>query len=161
MAPSSKLVVGDPAPHFVMPSAEGGEVSLSQLKGKWVVLYFYPRDNTPGCTTEAMEFTELLPEFDRHDAVVLGVSRDSPASHRKFSEKRGLGVGLLSDEETTVMQSYGAWQMKKQCGKECMGTVRSTVLIDPRGKIAHVWPKVTRAAGHAGQVLDTLKAQAG
>ena len=108
-----------------------------------------------------MEFTELLPEFDRHNAVVLGVSRDSPASHRKFSEKRGLGVGLLSDEETTVMQSYGAWQMKKQCGKECMGTVRSTVLIDPRGKIAHVWPKVTRAAGHAGQVLDTLKAQAG
>lgn len=161
MAASNKLIAGDPAPPFLLPSADGTDMGLSQWKGKWVVLYFYPKDNTPGCTTEAMEFTELLPQFERHNAVVLGVSKDSPASHRKFSEKRGLGIHLLSDEETEVMQSYGAWQMKKQCGRECMGTVRSTVLIDPQGKIAQVWPKVTRAAGHARQVFEALKGHTG
>ncbi len=159
MAVSSKLTVGDTAPDFILPDADGKEVSLSQMSGQWVVLYFYPKDSTSGCTTEAIEFTELAPEFEKLGAVVLGVSKDSVASHRKFIDKKGLGVGLLSDENSTVLDLYGAWQMKKQCGKECMGTVRSTVLIDPQGKVAEVWPKVTKAAGHAAKVLEAFKAR--
>lgn len=157
MAVTHKLNVGEFAPDFTLPAGSGREIRLSDLKGKWVVLYFYPKDSTPGCTTEALEFTQLLPEFKSLNAVVLGVSKDSTASHRKFIEKQALTVELLSDVDTAVMESYGAWQMKKQCGKECMGTVRSTVLIDPEGKVAQVWPKVTKAAGHAEQVLAALR----
>lgn len=157
MADKELLKVGDVAPVFSLASASGGAVSLSGLEGKWVVLYFYPKDNTSGCTTEALEFTELRGEFEKLGAVVFGVSKDSVASHKKFIDKKALGIELLSDEEGKALESYGAWQLKKQCGKECMGIVRSTYLIDPSGKVAGSWPKVTKAAGHAAKVLEELK----
>lgn len=149
--------VGQTAPGFVLPFAEGQELSLEDLRGKWVVLYFYPKDNTSGCTTEALEFTNLLPEFEKLGAEVLGLSKDSLASHQKFAAKHGLGVKLLADPEREVLETYGAWQLKKTCGKECMGTVRSTVLIDPEGVVRQAWPKVGKAAGHADKVLQALR----
>ncbi|NPA86606.1 MAG: peroxiredoxin [Candidatus Diapherotrites archaeon] len=128
------------------------EICLKDLRGKWVVLYFYPKDNTSGCTIEAKEFTELLPEFEKLGAVVIGVSKDSIESHRKFREKHGLRVTLLSDPETKVIRAYGAWG-KKFRGE---GTIRSTFIIDPQGRI--VWEKRNvRARGHAAKVLETLK----
>ena len=158
MNPENVPVVGQPAPDFTLPDARGGEVSLQDLQGSWVVLYFYPRDNTSGCTTEALEFTELLPEFTAMGAKVLGVSKDSAASHQKFIDKHNLGVQLLSDPGLKALQSYGAWQMKKMYGKESMGTVRSTVLIDPEGIVRQTWPKVAKSAGHAQKVLQSLQA---
>ena len=148
---------GSPAPDFRLVDAEGGSVALQELRGQWVVLYFYPKDNTSGCTTEALEFTTLLPEFEALGAAVLGVSRDSAASHRKFTDKHQLGVRLLADPGLEALQSYGAWQLKKTCGKECMGTVRSTLLIDSQGVVRKTWPKVAKAAGHAEAVLQALK----
>lgn len=150
-------MVGQPAPDFTLPDATGGEVSLKDLRGFWVVLYFYPKDNTSGCTTEALEFTELLPEFTPLGAKVLGVSKDSVTSHQKFVDKHDLGVQLLADPELKALQSYGAWQMKKMYGKESMGTVRSTVLIDPGGVVRQTWPKVAKSAGHARKVLEALR----
>ncbi len=154
-------LVGEQAPDFQLPAADGREIRLAGLRGKWVVLYFYPKDNTSGCTTEALEFTALLPEFKALGAEVLGVSKDSLASHQKFIAKHDLGVPLLADPERIVLESYGAWQLKKMCGKESMGTVRGTVIIDPEGIVRHAWPKVAKAAGHAQKVLDTLRELAG
>ncbi len=128
------------------------EICLEELRGRWVVLYFYPRDNTPGCTTEAKEFTELLPDFEKLGAVVIGVSKDSVESHRKFREKHGLRIILLSDPEAKVIKAYGAWG-KKFRGE---GTIRSTFIIDPEGNI--VWEKRNvRARGHAAKVLEVLR----
>lgn len=152
----AKLEIGSNAPAFALPDQDGNEVSLVDLEGQWVVLYFYPRDDTPGCTTEACEFTDGLDGFRGLDAVVLGCSPDSPEKHRKFIAKYDLGVRLLSDPEHEVMETYGAWGEKKMYGRTSMGVIRSTVLIDPEGKVAHHWGKV-RAAGHAAKVREKLE----
>ena len=149
------LEVGAKAPEFCLPNQDENEVCLRDLKGKWVVLYFYPKDNTPGCTTEACDFTANLPAFEDLDAVVLGVSPDSPKKHRNFIEKKELGITLLSDEEKKVLEEYGVWQLKKMCGREYMGVVRTTYIIDPDGKIAEVWKNV-RVKGHVDKVRERL-----
>ena len=150
------IEVGQKAPEFCLPNQDEVEICLKDLKGKWVVLYFYPKDNTPGCTTEAKEFTEALKEFEELDAVVLGVSPQDCASHRKFIEKHSLGVTLLCDTDHQVLKAYGAWGKKKLYGKEYEGVIRTTVLIDPEGNIAAIWPKV-RVKGHVEKVKEKLQ----
>ena len=150
-----ELKVGDLAPNFCLPDKDNKEVCLKDFKGKFTIVYFYPADNTPGCTTEAIGFTDILPEFQKLDATVIGVSPDSPASHAKFIEKKNLKVILLSDEEKEVLKKYGAWGPKKFRGKSYIGVIRSTFLIDPEGKIAHIWPKVS-VNGHAEEVKTKL-----
>ncbi len=146
---------GTPAPAFTLPDQDGREVSLEDFHGRWLVLYFYPKDNTGGCTLEASEFSGLRKDFERAGASVAGVSRDTPASHRRFIDSRGLSITLLSDPERIVHQAYGAWRPKKLYGRETMGAARSTFLVDPRGLIVQVWPSV-KAPGHAAEVLDRL-----
>ena len=136
------IEVGTKAPEFCLPNQDDIEICLRDLKGKWIVLYFYPKDNTSGCTKEACDFTEAMPEFEGLDAVILGVSADSTKRHRGFIEKQNLGITLLSDESTEMMDSYGVWQLKKNYGREYMGIVRSTCIIDPEGRIAAVWNNV-------------------
>jgi len=148
--------VGDIAPDFCLPMATGEEFCLKEYKKGWLVLYFYPKDNTSGCTREAVDFTAHLPDFHRLGAEVVGISRDSPASHEKFAAKHGLGVTLLSDQDHKVTEAYGAWALKKMYGKESYGVIRSTFLIDPEGKIAHIWRKVM-VDGHADAVLKRLQ----
>ena len=150
------LEIGQSAPEFCIPNQDDVEICLRDLKGKWIVLYFYPKDNTPGCTTEACDFTDAMPNFEELDAIILGVSPDSPTKHRNFIEKKDIGFTLLSDEEKTTCEAYGVWQLKKFMGKEYMGVVRSTFLIDPDGKIAKIWDKV-KVKGHAFDVQETLK----
>jgi thioredoxin-dependent peroxiredoxin len=151
----SKLAVGKKAPAFTLQDEDGKKVKLADLAGQWVVLYFYPKDDTPGCTVEACEFTSGLSAFGKLDATVLGCSRDSPESHRKFIAKYKLKVKLLSDPEHEVMEKYGAWGEKENYGKKFMGVIRSTVLIDPAGQVAYHWATV-KAAGHAGKVAEKL-----
>ena len=129
--------IGDAAPQFCLPGTEGQEVCLDDFKGKWLVLYFYPKDNTSGCTREAVDFTLALPTLNSLGAEVLGISRDPPASHKKFAEKHDLRIKLASDADHKVTEAYGAWALKKMYGKESYGVVRSTFLIDPQGKVAH------------------------
>ncbi len=136
------LEVGTKAPDFTLPDKDGQSVSLSDFAGKKVVLYFYPKDNTPGCTRQACAFAGAYEAFRALDAVVIGVSKDSAASHRKFAEKYNLPFLLLSDPELTVLQAYGVWQEKKLYGKVSMGVVRTTYLIDESGVIEKVMPKV-------------------
>nr|VFJ75961.1 MAG: peroxiredoxin Q/BCP [Candidatus Kentron sp. FW] len=149
------IQVGEKAPHFTLPDEKQQQVSLDDLLGKWVVLYFYPRDNTPGCTTQACEFTDSLAQFTELDAVILGCSPDSADRHQKFIAKRQLKIKLLSDENHQVMERYGAWGEKSMFGRKSEGVIRSTVLIDPEGNVAHHWRKV-RAAGHANSVHKKL-----
>ncbi|TFG15734.1 MAG: thioredoxin-dependent thiol peroxidase [Promethearchaeota archaeon] len=149
------LKVGDIAPNFCLIDKDNKKVCLKDFKGKSIILYFYPKDNTPGCTTEAIGFTNILPDFQKLDAVVIGVSPDSPESHAKFAEKKNLKVILLSDEDKKVLKQYGAWGKNKFRGKEYIGVIRSTYLIEPEGKIAHIWPKVS-VKGHAEDVKNTL-----
>jgi len=149
------LNVGDTVPDFCLPNQDEEEICFRDIKGKWIVLYFYPKDNTPGCTTEALEFTEALPDFEGLNALVLGVSPDSPKKHRNFIEKKGLKITLLADEEKEVCQLFGVWQLKKNYGREYMGVVRSTFIIDPDGKIAAKWEKV-RVKGHVEAVKEKL-----
>ncbi|HEX7506673.1 MAG TPA: peroxiredoxin [Polyangia bacterium] len=151
----TKIDVGKKAPAFLLQDDSGTKVSLSSLAGQWVVLYFYPKNDTPGCTVEACEFTSGLPKFDKLDAAVFGCSRDTPESHRKFIAKYKLKIKLLSDPDHEVMEKYGAWGEKNNYGKKTMGVIRSTVLIDPAGKVAHHWATV-KAAGHAEQVREKL-----
>jgi thioredoxin-dependent peroxiredoxin len=146
---------GAKAPAFSLESAEGDKVSLADFKGQKVVLYFYPKDDTPGCTLEAQAFRDALPRFKRKKAVVLGVSRDSTASHCRFRDKYGLNFPLLSDPVGKVIQAYGAWGEKNMYGKKSMGIIRTTVVIDADGKVARIFPKV-KVTGHAEAVLDTL-----
>jgi peroxiredoxin Q/BCP len=150
------LKEGQKAPAFSVHDQDGHGVKLADLKGKWVVLYFYPRDNTPGCTVEAIDFTNLKKEFDKLGAVILGGSKDSAKSHCKFIEKQNLSITLLVDEDHALQEKYGVWRPKKFMGREFMGTVRSTFLIDPAGKIARIWDPV-KAKGHAQIVLSTLQ----
>ena len=149
-------LVGKKAPAFKLPSSEGGDVSLAELGGKWVVLYFYPRDNTPGCTVEAEGFRDAMPALAKLGAVVLGVSKDSTASHCKFRDKYKLNFPLLTDADGKVMEKYGAWGEKVMYGKKMEGIIRSTVLIGPDGKVVHHWPKVS-AKGHAEAVVAELQ----
>ncbi len=148
--------VGAPAPPFTLPDQDETPVSLADLRGSWVVLYFYPKDDTPGCTTEACELSAVVPELAELDALVLGCSPDPPARHRAFVARHGLRVRLLSDPERTVMKRYGAWGTKLMYGRATEGVIRSTVLVDPDGTVAHHWPKV-KAAGHAAAVRDRLR----
>jgi thioredoxin-dependent peroxiredoxin len=149
------LEVGKRAPSFKLESSDGGSVSLSDFKGKNVVLYFYPKDNTPGCTLEAQDFQKALPKLKKLNAVVLGVSRDSIASHCKFRDKFGLGFPLLSDPDSKVLEAYGAWGEKVLYGKKSIGIIRTTVVIDESGKVKQVFPKV-KVKGHIDAVLEAL-----
>ncbi len=150
------IEVGQKAPEFCLPNSDEVEICLKDLRGKWVVLYFYPKDNTPGCTTEALDFTAHLEEFEKLGAIVIGISPDSCASHKRFIEKKELKVTLLCDTEKEVLKAYGAWGKKKMYGKEYEGVIRTTYLIDPEGNVAAVWPKV-RVKGHIEAVLAKLK----
>jgi peroxiredoxin Q/BCP len=155
MAERTVVDTGKKAPVFTLPDQNDSEVALKDLIGKWVVLYFYPRDDTPGCTTEACEFTDNLRQFTSLNATILGVSPDTPTKHQKFIEKYNLKLTLLSDTDKKVMTRYGAFGTKKMYGKEVQGVIRSTYLIDPKGKVAHVWPNV-KAKGHAEKVREKL-----
>jgi len=148
--------IDEKAPEFCLPNQDDVEICSRDLKGKWVVLYFYPRDNTPGCTTEACEFTEAAPDFSDLDAIILGVSADSTRKHRNFIEKKDLGITLLSDESTQMMQEYGVWQLKKNYGKEYMGIVRTTFIINPEGVVKAVFEKV-RVKEHVAKVKAELE----
>ncbi len=150
------LEVGMKAPEFCLPTQDETELCLRDLSGKWIVLYFYPKDNTPGCSTEACEFTEALPSFEELDAVILGVSPDSPKKHRNFIEKKDLKITLLADENKEVCNLYGVWQLKKNYGREYMGVVRSTFIINPDGEVAAIWAKV-RVKGHVEAVKQKLQ----
>ena len=149
--------VGDEAPDFTLPRDGGGEVSLSGLRPKTVVLYFYPRDDTSGCTKEAIAFSGLAGDFEAANAVVIGISKDSVASHDKFVAKHGLGVVLASDEGGDVCERYEVWKEKSMYGKTYMGIARTTVLIDRDGVVRQVWPKV-KVPGHAEAVLGAVRA---
>ncbi|HEY5933524.1 MAG TPA: peroxiredoxin [Kofleriaceae bacterium] len=151
------LEVGKKAPAYNLESSEGGKVKLADLAGKPVVLYFYPRDNTPGCTVEAQDFQASLAAFSKLGAVVLGVSKDTIASHCKFRDKFGLKFPLLTDADGKTMESYGAWGDKVLYGKKSKGIIRSTVLIGKDGKVVKHWPKVS-VKGHVAEVLEAVKA---
>lgn len=153
------LKEGSKAPAFKLASHHGGKVASSDLKGKWVVLYFYPRDKTPGCTTEAKDFRDAIANFEELGAIVLGVSKDTIVSHEKFAQKHELPFALLSDPEGSMLEKYGAWGEKKLYGKTSMGIIRTTVLIDPEGRVKQVFSKV-RVAGHVQKVLEALRVAA-
>jgi peroxiredoxin Q/BCP len=153
---SDWLEVGSKAPAFTLPNAEGKKVKLSDFKGSAVVLYFYPKDDTPGCTKEACAFRDRSAELKKLGAVVVGISSDSTASHAKFADKYSLNFPLLADESHEVSEKYGAWREKNMYGKKSMGIQRSTYLIDAQGKIAKVWKKVS-VDGHDAEVLEALQ----
>jgi len=149
---------GEAAPDFSLKDAEGNTVTLGDLKGHYAVVYFYPKDDTSGCTKEAVDFSGLKPEFDKLKARIFGISPDGIKAHAKFRDKYGLAVTLLADEEKTAIQAYGVWAEKKMYGKTYMGVERSTFLIGPDGKIVKAWRGV-KVPGHAEAVLDALKKQ--
>ena len=149
------LEVGTQAPDFTLPDQNGNRHSLSDYRGKKIILYFYPKDNTPGCTKQACGFAERYPQFIEKGAVVLGISKDSVASHKKFEEKYGLPFTLLADPELAAIQAYDVWQEKKNYGKTYMGVVRTTYLIDENGKIVKAFDKV-KAADNPEQMLGEL-----
>jgi len=158
------IKVGDKAPAFTLKNQDGMDVSLDNLTGKWIVLYFYPKDNTSGCTKEAVDFTALQKDFETAEAVILGISPDSIERHLGFIEKNALGISLLSDPEREILRLYGAWGEKKNYGKVTEGVIRSTFIISPAGTIAALWQnvrvRVKRKSGevrHAEVVLQTLR----
>ena len=148
---------GMPAPDFTLPSDDRGDVSLSSLRGRKVVLYFYPKDDTSGCTVQACDLRDALPRFEGVDAVILGVSPDSVESHARFRKKHGLNFTLLADEDHAVADAYGVWQEKSMYGRKYMGIERSTFLVDEKGVVSEVWRKV-KAKGHAQLVAEALSA---
>ena len=152
----STLAVGKKAPNFSLKNQDDQTVKLADLAGRWTVLYFYPKDDTPGCTIEACDFTDGLKDFENLEASVYGCSPDSTERHRKFIAKYKLKVSLLSDPEHQTIEKYGAWGEKNLYGKISMGVIRSTVIIDPQGRVAFHWPKVS-AKGHAEAVREKLK----
>lgn len=151
------LTVGAPAPEFNLPVEPGGSVTLSALRGRPVVLYFYPKDNTPGCTTEACDFRDRQSRLEASGAAVFGVSRDSVKSHAGFRAKYALTFPLIVDADASLHQAYGAWGEKVLYGKRSIGPIRSTVLIDAAGKVARIWPKVS-VKGHAEEVAAAVEA---
>ena len=148
---------GQPAPDFTLPRDGGGEVRLGDFRGRKVVLYFYPKDDTPGCTTEALGFSAQRAAFDAADTVVLGISKDSVKSHDRFRDKHGLGIVLLSDENGAVCEQFGTWVEKSRYGRTYMGIDRSTFLIGPDGRLARVWRNV-KVPGHVEEVLAAARA---
>jgi peroxiredoxin Q/BCP len=152
---AKELKPGDPAPPFDLPTAGGGRIDLASLKGKRVVLYFYPKDDTPGCTTEALNFTEKAKQFSAKKTIVVGVSRDSVAKHEKFAKKHDLSVTLASDEDGAVCGRYGVWVEKTLYGRSYMGVERATFLIGKTGLVERVWRRV-KVKGHVEDVLAAL-----
>jgi peroxiredoxin Q/BCP len=148
---------GSEAPDFTLPTDGGGTITLSALRGKPVILYFYPKDDTPGCTTEACDFRDAIPGFGGVGAAIIGISKDSVKSHDKFKAKFGLTFPLASDENGHTCEDYGVWMEKSMYGKKYMGIDRSTFLIDAKGKVAKVWRKVS-VPGHAAEVAAAIKA---
>lgn len=153
----TELKIGDIAPDFTLPRNGSGDVNLASLKGKAVVLYFYPKDDTSGCTAQAIDFSAMGAQFEAANAVVIGLSPDSVKSHDKFAAKHSLTVMLASDEERHVLEAYGVWKEKSMYGKKYMGVERTTYLVAPDGKIAQIWNKV-KVPGHAEAVLEAIKA---
>lgn len=156
-AEASQLQEGDSAPDFQLPSSSGKPVRLGSLKGKKVVLYFYPEDDTSGCTREACSFRDNLPKFSKVDAVILGVSKDSLESHRKFIDKYSLNFTLLSDEDLVAHKLYGTWKLKNKYGRTYWGTERSTFVVDARGKVKKIFRRV-QVDGHEKEVMEALNA---
>ena len=151
------LKAGDKAPDFALPGTDGREISLGWLKGRKAVLYFYPKDDTSGCTLEAQQFQSLRQEFSAADTEIIGISPDSMKSHDKFRTKYDLSFPLASDESKAMLEAYGVWVEKSMYGRRYMGVERTTVLIDRNGRIARIWPKV-KVPGHAAEVLAAAKA---
>lgn len=151
-----ELSLNATAPNFSLSNQDGIEISLYDFVGSWVIVYFYPKDKTPGCTIEACDFRDNLESFGALGAVILGISPDSPKTHQSFIEKESLNFTLLSDSQKSVLKSYGAWGVKKLYGKEYEGVIRSTFLINPQGKIAYIWKNV-KVKGHIIEVLEKLK----
>jgi len=149
------LSIGDTAPSFTLPTDEGGSITLSDLIGKRVIVYFYPKDATSGCTAEACSFRDEKPKFDKKNVVIIGISKDSIKSHQKFKEKEGLNFILASDETGEVCEKYGVWGEKSMYGKKYFGIERSTFLIDEKGKIAKIWSKVS-VPGHVEEILKAV-----
>ena len=156
MAATTMPETGAKAPAFILPDQDNNKVKLTDFKGEWVVLYFYPKDDTPGCTTEACEFTAGIKAFEKLGATVLGISPDTVEKHRKFADKYKLKVTLLADPDRKVLEKFGAYRTKKMYGKEVKGVIRSTFIIDPAGKVAHAWKSV-KAKGHAEKVREKLE----
>lgn len=150
------LDTGDKAPNFNLPVNGGGNLALKDLKGKTVVMYFYPKDMTPGCTTEAQDFRDRAKDFEKAGAVIVGVSKDSVKRHDNFVEKQSLPFQLISDENGSLCEDFGVWVEKNMYGRKYMGIQRATFVIDSKGVIRHVWPKV-KVKGHADEVLDAVK----
>jgi len=150
------LAVGDMAPAIELTDDRGRVHRLADRRGRWTVVYFYPADDTPGCTTEACQFRDLTPAIEAQDAAIWGVSPDGTTSHARFRSKHALPFTLLSDEDHAVAEAYGAWGEKQSYGKTTIGLIRSSVLVDPEGRIARVWPKV-KADGHAAEVAEALR----
>ncbi len=155
MAETRELAVGVEAPGFCLSNQEGIEVCMEEFQGKWFVLYFYPRDNTKGCTLEAIDFTLNKGDFESLGAFIIGVSPDSVESHKNFCTKHDLGITLLSDPAHEALEKYGVWKLKKRFGREYHGVVRSSFLTDPEGRIAHIWRNV-RVKGHVEAVKEKL-----
>jgi len=151
------ITKGKRAPAFTLPSHQGGKVRLTELKGKYVVVYFYPKDNTSGCTKEAEAFRDAMKKLEKLDAVVLGISKDSIESHEKFAAKYDLNFPLLSDPKGTVLEKYEAWGEKKMYGRTFEGIIRSTVIVGPNGKVVEHFPKV-RVKGHVDKVVEAIEA---
>lgn len=152
----SALKVGDKAPDFTLPTDGDGQITLSDLKGQKIVIYFYPKDNTPGCTTESCEFNDALPDFEGLNAQIIGISKDSVKKHDNFKAKYGFKFPLASDEDGEVCEAYGVWKEKSMYGKTFLGIERTTFLIDEDGKIAHIWRKV-KVKGHVEEVKQTAQ----
>ena len=150
------ILLNKPAPQFKLPDKDKNMVDSNNFRGTWVVVYFYPKDNTQGCTLEAIDFTKSIREFNNYNAVVVGISPDSPESHCRFYDKHNLYLILLSDTDHTVAKEYGVWKKESMYGKSFMGIERSTFLIDPEGRVRAVWRKV-KVPGHVEEVLQTLK----
>ena len=150
------LCIGEKVPNFRLPASGGQEIGLSDFQGQYVVLYFYPRDNTPGCTTQSIDFSNARDDFSRANTVILGVSKDSVESHEKFIQKRELTIPLLSDENDDLCEAFDVWTEKSMYGKKFMGIIRSTFLIDPNGILIHAWRKV-KVPNHVDTVLSHIK----
>lgn len=150
------IKINKKAPDFCLKNQNAEDVCLKDYKGRWTVVYFYPKDNTPGCTLEAKNFSQHAKDFEQKNVSIIGISPDSSTSHKKFEDKHDLSITLLSDPDHKTLEKYGVWKPKKLYGREFMGVVRSTFLIDPDGKIAHIWGKV-KVAGHIEDVMNKLE----
>jgi len=153
---NDKLKIGDKAPDFCLKNQDKEEICLKDYFGKNIILYFYPKDNTPGCSMEAMMFTKYKPEFKKFNTKIIGISKDSCDSHKKFIENKNLNITLISDEDKKIHEKYGVWRLKKFMGREFLGTIRTSFLINSKGEIEKIWDKV-KVKGHVEDVLNEVK----